>query len=207
MKITSFFLALNLLPFVVNSVFAQIPTHQSQCATDTNSFFPLLQGSYWIWQDTVLRKQNSIEISETVKPQDCFTKDSIISLVNNGSYCTATIKRTIHAAAVDSYSFAYQIDSCGVIWYSDSKKHKIGIATPKQNDTIFDEIGTRYIFKSKIYEVAIATSSLEKVFYRKGIGCTNRLDINKSGKNLIEYRIGNGPIIKKHWLMEAPKGK
>ncbi len=172
---------------------------------DTNSYFPLLQGSYWIWQDTVLRKRNSFEISEEIDPRSCYTIDSVISVKNTNSGKRIAVKRKIIAASEDTFTFFYNIDSNGTIWSSNSLK--IAKSNLSLGDTLLNEIRTRYIIKNQKEDLAIAVSSLEKVFFRKRIGITNRLYSTKKGKNLIEYRIGNGPIIKKHWLMEALQNK
>jgi hypothetical protein len=52
----------------------------------------------------------------------------------------------------------------------------------------------------------IHQGSSEANYFAKEIGVIGSPGSGFS-HNLIEYRIGNGLVVKKHWLMEAPKEK
>jgi hypothetical protein len=91
---------------------------------------------------------------------------------------------------------------------------------PMNNDTIFTindtltysniklAITNNEVFCLQSINCGLKTTTGQRFFYAAAIGligsdfCSATLS-----RNLIEYRIGNGPVIKKHWLMEKPEKK
>jgi hypothetical protein len=81
---------------------------------------------------------------------------------------------------------------------------------PDNGDTVYQDGRKR---KPVIYSVsgdtAILSGSAVKnehppVVFVRGIGQVGRVFGALSARNLIEYRIGNGPIVKKRWQMKSP---
>ena len=86
--------------------------------------------------------------------------------------------------------------------------------SPCNGDTIFEDGWDKdrpliYTVKGDtcLLESPVGTEKPTRIIFIRGIGQIGRAYGPISAKNLIEYRIGNGPVIKKHWLMEAPVKK
>jgi hypothetical protein len=180
----------------------------------TNTYFPLLPGSYWVWQDSFYNAeayQNALEMTGG-EGATAFYKDSVTSLKPSQCGYSARIKR--------------------MSWYKEGRKIKPYIDTffvakdfsitngygvfaklfPNIGDTMKNPprkcIFTMYADQESTCIIAEVKNVFREKF-KKGIGKIGHADLNAniSNSNLIEYRIGNGPIVKKHWLMEAPEKK
>jgi hypothetical protein len=184
---------------------------------DSTSYFPLIPGSYWVHQDSVFNPADAEDIGTSSK-----TKDSIVNRIICDS---GMIVNALHISYTDGKRKApiqiqYFCDTLGYVFERVVKKNEAPKwdkpqykVNPQPGDTCYlanqpivykkDTINT-WFFAEPISEKL--RQSLGRDFFAKGIGFIGSPGSGFS-TNLIEYRIGNGPVIKKHWLMEAPKGK
>jgi hypothetical protein len=201
--------------FLFNSiVFAWTPL------PDSISFFPLAPGSYWVYRDSVYNPADAEDIGTST-----LTKDSIISrtvcdsgiIVNWVNITTADGKRKVPD------KWQYFCDTNGFVYEKYIKKNKlIQLSKPSykvnpspgdtcifENDTIayYKNSKNNWLYNERLDKKMKSKYDLiYKSFFAKGIGFIGSPGTGFS-TNLIEYRIGNGPIVKKHWLMEAPEKK
>jgi len=181
---------------------------------DSISYFPLVPGSYWVYQDSVYNPADAEDIGTST-----LTKDSLVSrtvcdsgiIVNWVNITTADGKRA------SPFKCQYFCDTNGYIFervIEKNKNEKWGQPcykiNPRAGDTCALENGTVIFRKATtidwVYAEPINKRHTDKNYFAKGIGFIGSPGSGFS-RNLIEYRIGNGPIIKKHWLMEAPEKK
>jgi hypothetical protein len=179
-----------------------------------NTYFPLVPGSYWVWQDSFYNEdayQTALEMTNG-EGATAIQKDSVISLKAVETGYSANIKSRLsykEGQKLKPVYYTYFITKDKLV-----KKGSITIASifPRVGDIIINPpdtcIFTHYIEQESTCIVAEVKRDYRKLF-KKGVGKIGyaNLDFSRSTSNLIEYRIGNGPIVKKHWLMEAPEKK
>jgi hypothetical protein len=184
---------------------------------DSSTYFPLVPGSYWIYQDSVYNPADAEDIGTST-----LTKDSIISrtVCDSGIIVTWVNITTADGKRDSPFKCQYFCDTNGYVFERVIKKNKLekwgqpcykinprlGDTCVLENDTIVYKKNTSYGW---VYSESINKRHPEydiTNYFAKGIGFIGSPGIGFS-HNLIEYRIGSGPIIKKHWLMEAPKQK
>jgi hypothetical protein len=189
-----------------------------------DSFFPLIKGSYWSYQDSLYDAEYAEDVSTST-----ISMDSITNVVKTDSGILASVSMYIIADGKRKFSGYLQylcndknevferIKEKGIKWTSWELNCK---EKPNNGDTVFvvddtliyKEVTLRttpkqvYCMQSAFCEPTSNTG--RKYFYAKGVGLIGKDFCNSLlSSNLIEYRIGNGPIIKKHWLMESPDKK
>jgi hypothetical protein len=186
------------------------------------SFFPLIPGSYWVTQDTFFTGETEQIVSEDLGFDSRETKmDSIEQLVPFKSGNIVKIYQRIGKNKKSGVRYEWFIDSVGTVFeVTDSsamakKSLSIWRLFPEKNDTVYEFGMAKRIL---VYDSICTDSSIllcpkwkskndQAVYkFKKGIGLIGKI-LPTSANRLVEYRIGNGPVIKKRWVMEAPTGK
>jgi hypothetical protein len=181
-----------------------------------DTFYPLIPGSYWIWVDSYINDeayQIAYEMTDGMSVIG-ITKDSVISLKKSKNNYTAIIKSVFGYKENTTRNTIFdtiQCDSIGRI--SNEYNERLALLYPKQGDTLKtkQKVLVRGRFKIdtttcfKCFENQPNKFS-ETSYICKGVGKV-RMDQGTTISILEEYRIGNGPVIKKHWLMESPEKK
>lgn len=210
------------LPFIVLLSILSSAAERDNRFPDTSTFFPLLLGSYWIYQDTFPTNESFQMAAEACNCQNPaeWKKDSVSSCVNSDSGYIATICQTRGFVDIKTKRPSNR-DRKPVRFYYRCFKDKIyqygsvwaGLI-PRPGDTlpIAGPGNEKMYYKqskddSTIQCLVPLNEKETTLCFKKGVGLTGLVSGGVEGHNLIEYRIGNGPVIKKHWLMEAPKEK
>jgi hypothetical protein len=188
------------------------------------SFFPLIPGSYWVTQDTFFDREAEIAAQEGGMNPFTTKTDSVKQhIATNDGLIIQMISR-IGTDTKNETRYEYLISKNGLIKKYSISKQPIKNAAPmwklfpQKNDTVF-ELGSykRMLMYDSLSNDSTLTllpkwksenpASEQAVYkFRRGIGLIGKIYFSKANR-LIEYRVGSGPIIKKRWLMEAPKGK
>jgi len=208
------------IPIVLLNIFFNFSTSSAQINDLKNSFFPLIPGSYWVTQDTFFSREAEIAAQEGGMNPFSTKTDSVknVSQYNGGYHVTIKHKISSSKKAIE---YEWFIDKVGSIYETMKKKDSLILESilwkthPTSDDTVYE-----YGIKENplVYEKGSSDSLMllipkwqskneqSSYLFKKGIGLIGQI-YPTTANRLIEYRIGNGPIIKKHWLMEAPKGK
>ncbi len=184
---------------------------------DSNTYFPLIPGSYWIYQDSVYNPADAEDIGTDGK-----VKDSIVCRIicDSGTFVNAVHVSYIEGKRKPPINIQYFCNTEGCVFHRVVKRNEAPKwgkpqckINPQPGDTCY--LGNQPILYNldtinNLFFVEPISQKLResfgKDFYAKGIGFIGSPGTGFS-TNLIEYRIGNGPIIKKHWLMKAPVKK
>jgi hypothetical protein len=180
-----------------------------------STFFPLAVGNYWVWQDSFFTKDtynNALEMTNNEAATE-IRKDSVIKITITNDNYRIILKREIYFKEGRKRPIKYDtgfVDESGKLRVGTNLAMKLNLSS---GDTILRN-GEIFIAKkcsnenSHCYNVFRADSDITEFAIRfvKGIGRVGQRS-QRNASNLIEYRIGNGPVIKKHWLMEAPVKK
>jgi hypothetical protein len=204
-------IALGIVIFLIATVSAWTPI------PDSISYFPLVPGSYWIYQDSVYNPADAEDIGTST-----LTKDSIINrtVCDSGYIVNAAYILYTDGKRKAPVQIQYYCDTAGYVFKKTGNKNeptkrnrprykvnpRLGDSCYLANRTIIYNKDANHNWFFQVPNVITQYESFGKEFFAKGIGF-----IGCSGPglstNLIEYRIGDGPVIKKHWLMEAPVKK
>ena len=176
------------------------------------TYFPLLPGSYWVYQDSFFTEGSyevALEMTDGQAAVLVLT-DSVLSCVRTAYGYRVKIKRKRHykeGRKRPTETTSRFIDSNGVVYVDSCMTQAIAKLQPILYDTLTRLQISQSVFVQRDTVLNVFTmknlSSKVKSIYKQGIGETNTVyDIRSS--NLIEYRIGKGPVVKKHWVMEQP---
>jgi hypothetical protein len=188
------------------------------------SYFPLVPGSYWVTQDTFFTGEAEQIVTEDLGFDAKETKiDSVKKVTPYKDGYRIVIKQKI-SSSKKAIEFEWFLDKTGKIF--EAKKNADSITIKSLLWETFPEIGdTVFQYGSKkeplVYDKESSDNLMillpkwksenpasEQAIYKfkKGVGLIGQIYPTKANR-LIEYRIGTGPIIKKHWLMETPEKK
>ena len=179
-----------------------------------NTYFPLLPGSYWVWQDSFYNEDAYQTAYEMTNGEAVTTinKDSVVTLKASINGYSARIKKRQwfkEGRKIKAYYDTFFVSK------DFSVTNGYGVFAklfPNIGDTMINPprncVFIKYADQESTCIICEAKKDFRKIF-KKGVGKIGyaNLDFSRSTSNLIEYRIGNGPIVKKHWLMEAPEKK
>jgi hypothetical protein len=218
MKKTSAFIlsSINLTLVLSFSVCAVLPEKEKITKAENigeDSYFPVATGNYWVWQDSFFVEDAYKTALDMTNGEAAIEirKDSIVSVIKTANGFQSIIKRAIRFTEGRTRPIKYDtalIDQNGVLKVHDDLILKINLSigdTVIQNGELFLAKKTNCSIENSI-DVLCADTAFkdEGLRFVKGIGKVGSRS-KRNASNLIEYRIGNGPVIKKHWLLEAPK--
>jgi|GEM_PF-2527974 hypothetical protein len=212
------------IPAVLINILFFFGTSSAQIEDLKKSFFPLIPGSYWVTQDTFFNHEAEIAAQEGGMNPFTIKTDSVKQLIATNDGLRIQMISRIGTDNKNETCYEYFISKNGLI-----KKYSINNQTiknavpmwklfPQKSDTVF-ELGSykRILMYDSLSNDSTLTllpkwksenPACEPAIYKfkKGIGLIGQI-YPTTANRLIEYRIGNGPIVKKHWLMEAPEKK
>lgn len=183
----------------------------------SDNFYPADTGSYWMYRDSVFDPAMKEFIGTTtiakyyIKSSKSTDSGNVIqieySLKNDGKWKTPIIlEQFLHK---NGYIQERQKLRNGKWTDWDLKIAKVN---PVESDTCILDSDTFVYQNCKTGNIERPAMCLISPKYRdkkyvfvKGIGKVGSVNTEDYSTNLIEYRIGNGPVNKLHWLMDKPK--
>jgi hypothetical protein len=213
-----------LLFYVIVTTFFACRNSQTNvsCIPDTSSFFPLITGSYWIYQDSSFTDEGEQIITEDLGLESNTIRVYKVILIRSidGNIVAKIDEYFLPNGNNDTVNLEYRIDKNGYLFEGQDTQKGFTMGSlpttkvyPNEGDTVYEN-GRKEV--PLVYNVKGDTCylrSISKTYsgsilkFVRGIGLVGRVYGNEISKNLIEYRIDNGPVIKKHWLMESPENK
>jgi len=184
-------------------------------APDENSYFPLIPGSYWKYQDSCYTNECEQIINEDLNMDArVIYIDSVISLENKYDGWHAMLIHFLYLNKKNRVRIKYYCKTDGSIFHGTfSKKFGLemnvlreALTYPTTGDTIYrndfkkepfiyaynDSLKLFYVIAEKVPDLKYPSNLY---IYKKGVGLLEERSSN-SAKVLLEYRIGNGPVIK-----------
>ncbi len=209
---------------VLLNLFLGFTVYSDQMNDLKDSFFPLIPGSYWVTQDTFFYHDDEVAAQDGGMNPFTTKTDSVKQIISTNNGLKIQLISRLGKKRKDEVSLEYFINKDGYVseisignkllksnapqWKLLPQKgdivYEYGL---KNNPLTYDNSATDSIILL-IPKWKSENPSYEQSFYKfkKGIGLIGQIHPTTANR-LIEYRIGNGPIIKKHWLMEAPNQK
>ncbi len=213
-KTPSFILFVGLV-FFFNNSYAQ-PVNLKE------SFFPLIPGSYWVMQDTFFSKDAEQSAIEGTGINSKETKtDSVLAVMKYKNGYKVQMLSRIGIKQKSEVKFEYFLDTNLFVYEPKIKNDSVTLGLPiwklfpNHNDTVYELARSNriLIFDSAKNDSTIllfpkwkSKNEQASYLFKKGVGLVGQI-YPSCANRLIEYRIGNGPVIKKHWHMETPQAK
>ena len=209
---------------VLLNLFLGFPVYSDQMNDLKDSFFPLIPGSYWVTQDTFFYHDDEVAAQEGGMNPFTTKTDSVKQIISTSNGLKIQMLSRLGKKRKDEVCFEYFIDKSGYISEIsiDNKLIKSTASQwklfPQKGDTVFESGSLKRILSYDTINSDNVITLLPKwesknpacepsfFLLKKGIGLIGQI-YPTTANRLIEYRIGNGPIVKKRWIMEAPKGK
>jgi hypothetical protein len=210
------------IPALLINVTLNLNISSAQTFEFKDSFFPLIPGSYWVNQDTFFDREAEIAAQEGGMNPFTTKTDSVKQIISTSGGLKIQMISRIGKKRKDETCYEYFINNKGFVSeFSINNKLVKRILPqwklfPEKDDTVFENGSPKRILvygstqtDSIRYLLPIWKSenpACEPAIYllEKGVGLIGQIYSFKANR-LIEYRIGNGPIIKKRWIMESPK--
>lgn len=188
-------------------------------APTVKTFFPLEKGSFWLSQDSSFTGEGEQILTEDLGLESkTIFFDSVVSYekIDSGWYIHALEFVGEKKTAV---KLRYYIDTIGYVFEGiygkkgfEQMPFPIAKTIPQTGDTIYEDGWDND--RPLIYTVQGDTALLAAppgsenttiIKYVRGIGQVNRAYGVNFSRNLIKYRIGEGAVVSKHWLMDIPE--